>query len=74
MTKQEFLLLMIEKRAEYLLLKNIYENDDIDHETFIRYRDLNLKECEDIRELYFSINPELLTDDEFLLLIRGIEK
>ena len=74
MTKKEFLILMIEKRAEFLMLKNMYENDDIDHETFIRYSDLNLKECEDIRELYFSKNPELLTDDEFLLIIRGIEK
>ena len=74
MTKQEFLILMIEKRAEFLMLKNMYENDDIDRETFIRYIDLNLKECEDIRELYFSKNPELLTDDEFLLIIRGIEK
>ena len=74
MTKQEFLILMIEKRAEFLLLKNLYENDDIDHETFIRYCDLNLKESEDIRESYFSINPEPLTDDEFLLIIRGIEK
>lgn len=74
MTKQEFLILMIEKRAEFLMLKNIYENDDIDRETFIRYSDLNLKECKDIRALYFSINPEPLTDDEFLLIIRGLEK
>ena len=74
MTKQEFLALMIEKRAEFLLLKNMYENDDIDHETFIRYSDLNLKECRDIRALYFSTNPKPLTDDEFLLIIRGLEK
>lgn len=74
MTKQEFLISMIEKRAEFLLLKNIYENDDIDRETYIRYRDLNYEKCKEIRELYFSINPEPLTDDEFLLIIRGIEK
>ena len=74
MTKQDFLILMVEKRAEFLLLKNMFENDDIDHETFIRYSDLNLKECEHIRELYFSINTEPLTDDEFLLILRGIKK
>lgn len=74
MIKQEFLILMIEKRAEFLLLKNMYENDDIDRETFIRYSDLIIKECEDIRDLYLSINPEPLTDDEFLLIIRGLEK
>lgn len=74
MTKQEFLISMIEKRAEFLLLKNIYENDDIDRERFIRYSDLNHEKCKEIREQYFSINPEPLTDDEFLLIIRGIEK
>ena len=74
MTKQEFLISMLEKRAEFLLLKNIYKNKDMDCETFTKYSKLNRKECEDIVESYYSTNSEPLTDAEFLLIIRGIEK
>lgn len=74
MTKPEFLISMLEKRAEFLLLKNIYKNKDMDRETFANYSKLNHKECEEILESYFSTNSEPLTDAEFLLIIRGIEK